>query len=81
MSSESDILRVYPEGTPVKFGNKPHFYSGKITGVTLRGTRLLYEVSYFTPNHDYKQIWLSEIEFRPGKGKSQKIGFKIKQPN
>jgi len=50
-------------------------YSGVITGISIRDTRVTYEVSYFE-NGSYKAGWFSDYEFCVEQNASKvKIGF------
>lgn len=66
-----EAINIYPTGTSAKAISGPE---GILTAATIRGTRIVYEFSYFNGN-EYKQIWLDPVEFTVGKVKPLKVGY------
>ncbi len=67
-------MDIYACGTPVIIKNLD--VNGLITGISIRFSRVSYEISYFY-NGDQKIIWMDEIEFNIREyEKKSIIGFK-----
>lgn len=67
-------MDIYPCGTEILLARSD--YLGVITCVSIRDTRIAYEVSYFEDG-TYKANTFAEYEFSPvKKTKKQTIGFK-----
>ena len=69
-------IELFPCGTEVVL--KRSQYAGVITGITLRGERITYAISYWESG-TYKETWFASYEFSvTAHTSTMKIGFKKK---
>ena len=73
-SMSEELIMIYKQGITVEM--KVGSIVGMITGVSIKFTSILYEITYYTDGI-FHTIWANEVEFEPrSKEKTQAIGFK-----